>query len=964
MHKTIEKLAEIIITKTRTEIERELRINGITLRNCQNNQLHNKTKAQQKILSIALNYLTQHSTPHENLRDIHTRFESLSDWLENATNIENHLQLAMLSWSCHLEVCLANSIPPDELVPLGSAFYCTPHKFIGFIYWLLQNDAPTHLNQLTNILEEFFGYHIWNKNTLYNSYQLLANLSDKATQFLKLIETTPCQMHAFTNNPLRNGFSSYSLSGQTFFHKSKFPAIKKNQGAPFNFDATQLGLTKTLFELFEWEFIKKLNLGYQPYAIAIKNLLQTNSREKLLKSFSLNATQGTLSVELSWTLLQLIQSSLDIETLKNLTQSEPFYLYAIPDNVLKNFSSHAFLTKALNTLCSDSTYKTPLQIYFLSKLAVKIAYSQTQTPLGINWTIPQVNLIIGTIFDIILPFENSLPDEFFLHSFPVLSPLESFSRQKLIELSQTLETSLTEFIQNKIDFETLETIRGNQLSTVNLLFRLHPQLKKQIQYPRCIYEFYAHTLQKLFNNHNNINEPNLVNSLLARIQCDQHNERRILQESLISNYCDQIFKEKLLCYIKSTTSIDLFVQQPFGNTRSVIFHAMTRSNTDLINLLAQHISIKNHAMNIMRICTVNNKLIALDQAWDYTQQSESNLSALFSMLLTLLEEPKIDTQTYKSIFSKARKLILVNQNHRIPKQISMDLLENAVKYEQIKLLTTLCSQPNTQLTSAIIKQAVLTTGIFWETWKAIAVLCGLSASTKINSSLVSPNNLTLYFQAIQRYQEHYQCPLSALEAPLMYKNDLGETLLHIAANTCSFDQLNIFFSYIRTCFTNKPEQIYLMLFTEDNDGLLPDCVNNTNPDKSKINRYLEELRVQYCKYANNQTQETSPDELTTSDDEFETGDEFDILSDEEDTDPNENNNQINNLIQNQNPDQAVGFSANQAITTSYNRQPPRQQNMNQPIGFFNSHHGLLSNGAVRRSRSPEVSNTENETARP
>lgn len=576
MHDTIKKLADTIASNNLEEINRQLRIVGRSIRNP--NQVHLRTEIEndKKIFLLAHAFLTQHGKPNENWRTSQTCFEQLTDWFEQTTDIENHLQLSMVSWYCQLDQTLENAINPNQLIPLGSAYYAEPHKFMGFLFWLLENRVMPRSIIQSAILHRFFEYHAFEMNVLEESYALLTNLSNNTNTFLSFLEKKSCGMRGFIDHHSRR---SYNLLGKNVSYEGRPPEYNPEETRSLYLELTCLNYAEQLFSLFEWELIKKLNFTQQTDQRLLGQLLNSQMKTKILSELPRSVLQGQFSIEFTHKIFTIIEKTYRSDELLAITLSEPFYVHAF------NVDSYSYLflepniINGINTLCYDEKYHTLHHLPFLAELACKLA---NRNPL-------QVNLILRTIVDIILPFGDAIHDSAIQPIHYIYPRLRPFFLEKMMAFLRNIDTAIRHFIDGEIDYNAVTHLWGSQLSVCNLIFSLQLQWASAISYPRSIYQLHTRVLQKKCDLCI-VNEELLpLENMLSIMTPDAETQKRILQEALVDPASQAALIETILNYWTQFFPINSLIFTPFGVIKNVVFHACTTHAEKL-----QIVLFKNH----------------------------------------------------------------------------------------------------------------------------------------------------------------------------------------------------------------------------------------------------------------------------------------------------------------------------------------------------------------------------------
>ncbi|GEM_PF-5952992 len=884
MHNIIKKLADMISSNNIEQIERHLRVAAVSLRNSNQAHLHTEIEKDKKILLLAHAFLTRRGKPNDNWRTSQICFEQLTDWFLQATDIDNHLQLSMASWCCQLEQTLKNSINPTSLISLGSAYYAEPHKFMGFLYWLLENGTNHESIMRPTLLHRFFAYHAHELDTVKKSYALLANLSDNVNRLLSLLKKESCNMRGYINNKRdennenESAYYSYNLLGSFFSHEEELPLNNIREAHNLCFESTSLECAEQLFYLFGWELIKKLDFSYgnEISQQLLQNLLRSQTRTKILSEIPSGALDGQFSTPFTTTILSIIGETYIPADLLEITLSEPFYIHAVKLDLYPIFEPH--LGNIIHLLCHNEKYLTLHHLPFLAFLAHGLANDTAINPFRANWNTVEINLLLKSIVDIILPHGNSIYDDAIQPINYIFSRLKPFFLEKMAQFANNIDTAIHNYNDGEIDYETVTHTWGSQLSTCNLIFSLLPNLARETSYPRIIYQLHARVLQKKCDLCIAKNEMLSLENILSVMIPDASKQKRILQETLIDPLSQAALIEAILNYRTSLFSSDSLISEPFGNIKSVLFHACTTKAGKLQTVLFNKISIENHIFSIIENTLFENHIREFDIAWSYIEFNAPNKIEMIRMLLRRFQHEIIDAEIRLNYFDKLFFLINTSQEIKLPDGTLKAVLAEMIKYGAVSRTKTLCNLNGiNQLTRNDIESALFDDAIEWEAWNVTGLLCGLSGDNTVNPTLVPANNIHLYFKVIEKYKLDYHTP-NAPEDALIYKNSGNKSLLHFAANHCTFEEFKNIFKEFRQTYATEPQKIGVLLNATTTSNQIVACTTN-HPDKEAINAFLDEVLDEY------KANEYNEDAASTVD--IEDQDELDEL--DEPNEPNEPN---------------------------------------------------------------------------
>ncbi len=856
----IKNIADIISTHDLEKIQRDLRNIALSPKNADDAQAQTKTSEQKKALLLAQDFITQKGKPADNWRTSTACFEALTDWFEQATQIENHLQLSMISWYCQLEQMLTHSINPNRIITLGSAYYAEPHKFIGFLYWLLENGTEQSFIIQSNILHLFFAYHAFEMTTLENSYALLANLSNRVNLFLLILKNCSCNMRGFINNEQEDGtYYSYNLLGTFFTHHTLLREYTIRETANLYLESTYLNSAEQLFYLFGWELLKKLNYTDRVNQSIFHKLLQSEMKTKILSEFPTIILQGQLPTLFANSIFLIIRESYHPDELFAITQREPFFIHAAGPN-LHTAPLESQLNSIINALCSNSKYHTLHHLPFLVTLTTKLEGGYSAALFGTNWNTREINLILKTIVDIILPHGNTIYDEAIRPILHIIRRLTPFFIEEITSLAHNIDTAILNFNYGEINYETLTHTWGSQLSTCNLIFSLLPNLPDASSYPRTIYQLHTRVLQKkcalcIVNE-----EAFPLENMLSTINPDAAIQKRILQETLVDPLSQAALIETILNYTTPAFSSTSLVFEHFGTTISVLFHAFTTQNEALSRLLlSKKIATDEHLFGIIETTLSNNQINQFNLAWSHLEFDETNQVAITQLLLQCIRNESIHSETREICFTKIFTFLQTLGESILTRDTLTGLFAETIKYSHVTYTKILCNLNGAnQLSPRDIKTALFDTAIQWETWDIIAFLCGLSGDITVKPTLIKANNIDLYFNIIKKYKEYYEKDIAPTNA-FLYTNDNNETPLHFAANYCTFDKFKKIFHELRKTFAAEPEKIAALLHATTKSNQIVECTTDHRA-KESINTFLIERRAEYQEQEEDDTSTTYDEE--------------------------------------------------------------------------------------------------------
>lgn len=839
MHIDIKKLADIIATHDLSQIERQLRFIGISVRQTHNIPQHTRLEKDQYIFKLAHAFITQFGKPNENWRASHLCFEQLYNWFENTTEIDRHDQLAILSWICQLNHLLSEKIFPHEMVGLGSAYYAEPYKFAAFLYWLIDNNVAPEAITHSNILQCYFAYHAFEISVIQNTYAWLTAISDTANHFVASLKNISCGMRGFVNNNQEdNTYHSYNVCGHLFSHPNHGIVFSPTTEplVHFNLRSNNLNeIAETLFYLFDWELIKKLNMGNEVASQLLETLLQSNAKQKILSEFSSGALNGQFSKKFAGKIFFFISRALTMDALLALIESEPFYLHALWC-LSSTHCVESCIKNSIVIFCAQAKYHTLPHLPFLVYLIQRIERMHHDE----NWG-AEIQALLNMILGIILPYENGLHDNDIISIIPILQYLQPLLSQKIEGYKKNIDDAIVQFIRREIDFDAIAQVWSSQLSRSNLLFRLVPASAQTTLYPRTIYQLHALVLKMQYKYcvENNIAFP--LSNLLLAFSPELAMQKRILQETLLDQGTCAELTETILDYSLSTHICAHIVLHSFGNSRSILFHTLTFHDQELQHILFRKILIPPYVFTVMETMIQENLIDQLNTIWNHLQLDVMARVNILKLFLNYFQNNDAVLETRNCYFEKIGFLLYYLKHTRINKNLLEITFQQGIKYGRGNLVKTLCmlDHPN-RLSKAVIQKERIKAAVEHQAWHMVGLLCGLSWDPNFKTQLIQPNNVPLYFQLIKKYKKTHR--LDSAAGALQYQNENDENLLHLAAKYCTFDQVKQFFREFRLAL--KPRELDQLLNAQSNMKQIPACTRST-PDAKEINDFLNEMRQTY-----------------------------------------------------------------------------------------------------------------------
>lgn len=851
----IKNLADILAKHHFNDVARMLQVTSLSLRNTSDDNVVNKLKNQQRLLLIARDFLRDQSITDNDWRQSSACFEQLTDWFDSAPHIENHKQLSMLSWYLQLDRILSSKIQPAHIIVLGAAYFGEPNKFAAFLYWLLENDVSIVNIVNSKILHRYFAYHICDISVLHQTYALLANRSQKSGAFLEQANTIPSQMRGFANHQHEDGaLSSYNILGGLFAHNDTIEVVNENALKKLEFHINFEDMHSELFDLFGWELINVLNFKMHSHRSILKALIRSSSRQKILDNLPQYILSGKFSKETGMIILSCIASVMPIyntpnndNTLFDLIKSEPFYIHALQNNALNSpLFSQLGRNEIIQTLCTDVKYKNMYHLPYLVRLSKSLTEGMCYL-LG-EYTSVEHSQVLEVIFNLLLESGSALFDEDFKLIIPIIPELIPLIRNKMDEYSNNINAAIDAINHGNSDYEALFHLWGSQLSHVNLFKRIDRALSLEYIYPFIIYQLHAKILQDNFASCARENRPFELKALLEVLSEDPGRRLRIMQESLYSDCISESLIEAILDLATELNILEQCIMQSFGDERSVLYYAYTSNNIVLRRQILPRISMEDDViLSIINTAIVMRDVLGLDRIISLIQMTNSIRNKTMSFLLNYVENTRPNSGNmllYASVWScylnKLHFFLNTANADTLLKEHIVSIFRLGVQYSRLYILYSTCrlTGENALLASEI--NMALEQAADRAQWRVLAVLCGLEMEILLNPSTFKQGNISLYLSMVERYREN--TGIENITEALIYVNSDEESLLHIAANHCSFKMFRKCFLYLEKHLSNRDLQRVLEMTTASGEAL--QC-EEENKDQQKINDYIEIQRKHY-----------------------------------------------------------------------------------------------------------------------
>lgn len=837
MDPIIIKLADIIAKHSSETIQKKLRIIALEKKTPEN--------PEKKLFLLADQFVTQCGERDDHWTQPHSScFSELSHWFLESTKIENHLIFAVVAWKCHIQHKLTNAITAKDMVVLGSAFYAEPPKFMGFLYWLLTSDVTPKEIGDSRILHDFFAYQVINISEIESAYAILFEINHTAIDdFFTYTQKKSCGMRGFCNNPSKNNntYSSYNLLGKIFTHTTKENETLFKNKTLKEMEVHTITAAPTLFDLFEWEIIKKLNFKSDTHARFLSTLFHTPLKTKILKEFPTYALSGFFSKALSEFMLNQIQDNLGNAEIAKWVYQEPFYMHAIDFTESSPFISSG----VISSLCGDEKYKTLPHLFYLTKLVRSL---DTDNISFVKQNTAEINEILNAIFKVLLQYGNSIPDESIDDIEPILPKLQPLADEAIGSFYQNIKNGIEDFLNDIIDYDALSQIWGSQLSNTNLLLQIYPPLHEK-NYPATVYDLQAQILQQQHHKKQSF----LVWDLLSKITTDTATQCRIIQETIVHPTTELSLAELILKQCDTHFSVNILCTTPFGHEGSVLYHAIKNQNSDLYETIATFTSLNQHLLALTTDILNSHDMKIIQFLWERIAFNDLASKTITDLLiqqlrntecLTTLELPYFAAKDLQDFYFQKLRVLLCEKKVILSQPDFQFIFENAVKYDQLSFLAGLCTQDSVNKPSPnTISQTLKNIHTYSCSLSIIGFFCGLSGIDRLDSAIIKPNNVRRFLAF--RFEFSTQGKPSYL---LTYKNTKNESLLQIMVNFSSLNDLRLHLGIIKEMLSHDSAEINDFLNQETTQGNLIRCTNSQNPDQEKINQYLEVIRREYgCK---------------------------------------------------------------------------------------------------------------------
>ncbi len=863
----VKDLADVISTNTKEDIYRELRVVSM---------MH-KTGAQEQIaikkqlLSIALEFIKNQPQLPKQWRNSYDCYSNLTDWFENAEQIENHKTLSALSWSMQLKTQFPDGLNLRRLIILGKSLYGDPCKFVGFLFFLIENGVHPDDILAKGVLHRFFSYHSYQVSEIQNAYAVLSGLSERAKSFVVGLTNIHCnerglinaahypkrfmrtskkenpnslqayllhlnrlslfvnrgkrrssQRYADRSMPKQKGYFSRNIIGGFFHHSDKLSIIERNYEEVLLNDDLPVGAGALYFRLFGWDFISLLSSEESDISNVIKSIISSSTmKDQLLMGFVQNALMGVLSKNVINLFLQEV-IKFEYDDLRTLILKEPFYVHAIKFGYSRTLLSSAEINRSAQLMSDNDRYLTINHIPYLAGLISNPALT-AKTPL------------LEAILKTMLEHQKILSAE----AVRAIQSIDNYAAphvtSKLDDFLSELNDAQAQFICGNIDYHTIESEWGNKLAWVNLFRWFYPHVIRYHYYPTTIYNMRSHSLSSCYD-HAQEHKYNFdLAYYINKISDDKSVVTRTLQEAMIGNEISMRLIDFILQYIATQGSVSEFLMMTFGEGISVLYYAFTHSRPFLRQAILNHMTLADdHVNSLVYLSATRKKIHELNYLFKIFTLTPSVIVNSIETIFNVLLVNGVSSHRDYDILEQLTALVFKLNDVRLSTSLIVEMFHKSIDFDYIYLAETiLCLKDQNQLPLEAFESGV-EKALSVNSQEFLALFFGLRGSKNMNSNLVTLNNVIGFMKKVKDVD--FQT-----KNPLLWKKDDGDTLLHIAANHCS---LNDFIQCVEIFECEIESELRALLITKNLTGCEPVCYED-NPDKVQINERIAALRLNY-----------------------------------------------------------------------------------------------------------------------
>ncbi|MCX7121111.1 MAG: hypothetical protein NTZ67_04975 [Gammaproteobacteria bacterium] len=835
-------LADVIGSHNSETIKRELQKSALFLRHNPSAEARSKYEA----MKLAADFIALHSELPDGWRESFDCFKNIAGYFHDNTTFANHEEKAMCAWYLLLEETLPFNFPFEEIIFLGDAFFSEPYRFSAFICFLLdQNISPSSIEQ-SKILHHYFSYHAFEQAEIIRTYQLIAGFSEKNDVFIRHLNNVPCMLRGFINSNVNNMRESYNVTGSFFRHKKSFE-IMDDDSEFDNEPSDEIAIFEEhalmLLTLFEFEFIKVLLAYPEEYDNVFKKILFSPMRNIMLDGIPSQVLSGVINYTQTYSILKIIGSAYRnenvtirsgdsrVEIYTDVINRNSFYIHAeyalsLPEITIKN---------AIKKLCLDHENVSAHHLPFLVSLSKKTFARHFNE---------EHDAIIQLIVDHMLEVGNGFDDKAIPCILTIKDILIPHFEKILTQYSFQINLSISNFILHK-DYLPVQNVRLSQLSVVQLIKLLFPELFLKIDYPFGYYELKFRIIEAYFafcvNNEIGFKIEDIVN----KISDDEDIKIRILQESILmtSNVAlmKKIIQFHVLCCQSDENKASEFFHKPFGNDVILFDYIVSQDDAEF----------REWAFSVI--------LTSDEQFSSALNRLHANGRAAISHLLGSFH---FNHYTGFKFIKFIADLACLNENkwffieywlkETSKNFLSADIIHfifiKAVQQSQEKIIELFFhSEINVlnadNFTNKTLEEAA-EISVKKSNWDLLRVLCGFSDKVKINEAIVQKYNVLLFIGMLSKKTESTvkQVYQRDIIREIYFQDGNENTLLHLAAISGNFEAIEKAILFFQKHLSDDAVNMFLHA---KNKSLLIPCCANDSPDAKKINDFLEKTREEY-----------------------------------------------------------------------------------------------------------------------
>lgn len=848
----ITDLAKLIDENTTDSLQRQLQLITYDLRYAkdQNNiaQLTHK-----KTLLTHAHTVKTWETPNDSEPTSDTpSLIKIAYWLSTKTEWENYQALTMHCFLNFFSNEISDDIYPGDIIVLGNAFIDKPLQFMGYLFWLLENNVHPRDIHDTNLIKNFFAFHVCEIESIPNAYQYL-NCSQQSSAFLTYSQSIPCALR---------GFPTYNLMGTTLtappeiesefesmdetnsisttesydafeeIPASQPPLTDSDLDSDFDSDSvepyvkTKLPVNIDLqdqadrfFALFGWDFINALSLNHPNHFNILTEIIMSRNAVVFIQRFTHEILSGTMTPYLVLEILTNIRvhfwqenSHVTEDQKETLISENPLLVHALPKQQLLHYVPF-IIVKFKN----GPQYHCIPHIALLVTLYEKIRFSIID--------IKHKNALLSLIFQMILPHGNALPDDTIFPLNRIRNDLLPIYQNFLRDHKHNIANIITEYINRKADFDAVESLWSNHLSIVNFIIHCHPELKKSVLIPYSKYDLHQHIINAIALSEHPKEKLQDHFTLIT----DPITKIRIQQETLLNSNCDEAIKLVLNSFLSANEFLE-FLLHPTFTHESLITHALLTCKIQLLVKIIHCAERKNCFEKMAEHLTHQIDEMALHPAL-YPATTATNFRTLIASLNVAMGEYKPFQMVIKKQFTQAIK----DKN-----------------YPLTKFMLELKPSPfcKTDILRAITDMPVINFN-----FNILLFLCGMDIHSA-GIRVIAQNNHSSYLYYAHKILTAIPTDDDEVAPPsffstlaerqkskiIHHKDRHGNNLLHLAAANRHLVTLRRIFAALENELPTS--EITALLHERNHQGQIP-CARGYGPTIAHINYFLDAQRQLY-----------------------------------------------------------------------------------------------------------------------